>query len=129
MSVKFWQTISRFWFSVPRTTDARWGNCLHCTPIFYLPHRPKFSDIFGLCLHWVSVVRARYYCNWWNIECTYFRLFPQFLHRRILGPVMEKIIINWLLTHKIINGCKHYQTLEHVVVKCYILKIVWFCNL
>jgi hypothetical protein len=29
--------------------------------IFCLPHRPNFSDIFDLCLHWVSVVRA--YCN------------------------------------------------------------------
>ena len=26
--------------------------------IFCLPHRPNFSDIFDLCLHWVSVVRA-----------------------------------------------------------------------
>ena len=26
--------------------------------IFCLPHRPKFSDIFDLCLHWVSVVRV-----------------------------------------------------------------------
>ena len=26
--------------------------------MFYLPHRPKFSDFFDLCLHWVSVVRA-----------------------------------------------------------------------
>ena len=25
--------------------------------IFCLPHRPKFSDSFDLCLHWVSVVR------------------------------------------------------------------------
>ena len=23
-----------------------------------LPHRPKFSEIFNLCLHWVSVVRV-----------------------------------------------------------------------
>ena len=29
--------------------------------IFCLPHRPNFSDIFDLCLHWVSVVRAYYY--------------------------------------------------------------------
>ena len=27
--------------------------------IFGLPHRPNFSDIFDLCLHWVSVVRER----------------------------------------------------------------------
>ena len=26
--------------------------------IFCLPLRPNFSDIFDLCLHWVSVVRA-----------------------------------------------------------------------
>ena len=25
--------------------------------IFCLPHRPNLSDIFDLCLHWVSVVR------------------------------------------------------------------------
>ena len=25
--------------------------------IFCLPHEPKFSDLFDLCLHWVSVVR------------------------------------------------------------------------
>ena len=29
--------------------------------IFCLPHRPNFSDIFDLCLHWVSVVRGQYY--------------------------------------------------------------------
>ena len=26
---------------------------------FCLPHRPKFPDIFDLCLHWVSVVRVK----------------------------------------------------------------------
>ena len=26
--------------------------------IFCLSHRPNFSDIFDLCFHWVSVVRA-----------------------------------------------------------------------
>ena len=26
--------------------------------IFGLPHRPKFSNFFDLCLHWVSVVRV-----------------------------------------------------------------------
>ena len=26
--------------------------------IFCLPHRPNFSDIFDLCLHWVSIVRV-----------------------------------------------------------------------
>ena len=26
--------------------------------IFCLPHWPKFSDLFDLCLHWVFLVRA-----------------------------------------------------------------------
>jgi hypothetical protein len=28
--------------------------------IFRLPHQPKISDFFDLCLHWVSVVRVSY---------------------------------------------------------------------
>ena len=57
-----------------RTTDAQRGNSLHCTArpkihshskmfrygrsIFCLPDQPNFSDIFDLCLRWVSVVRG-----------------------------------------------------------------------
>ena len=29
--------------------------------IFCLPLRPKFSDFFDLCLHWVFVVRGKQY--------------------------------------------------------------------
>ena len=38
--------------------------------IFCLPHRPKFSNVFDLCLHWVSVVRvsANKQCHSW-ISC------------------------------------------------------------
>ena len=39
--------------------------------IFNLPHRPKFSDFFDLCLHLVSVVRAMSYgANSQNSEHT-----------------------------------------------------------
>ena len=31
-----------------------YGRSISC-----LPHRPNFSDIFDLCLHWVSVVRGK----------------------------------------------------------------------
>ena len=31
--------------------------------IFCLPHQPNFSDIFDLCLHWVSVVRDFTHCD------------------------------------------------------------------
>ena len=35
--------------------------CKYGGSIFCLPHRPNFSDIFDLCLHWVSVVRVLHY--------------------------------------------------------------------
>ena len=36
-----------------QSQNFRYGRSIFC-----LPHRPKFSDFFDLCLHWVSVVRA-----------------------------------------------------------------------
>ena len=33
----------------------------YCRSIFCLPHWPNFSDIFDLCVHWVSVVRVLTY--------------------------------------------------------------------
>ena len=41
-------------YNYPRTMDAQSGNILHCTAENF---RPNFSDIFDLCLHWMSVVR------------------------------------------------------------------------
>ena len=41
--------------------------------IFCLPHRPKFSDFFDLCLHWVSVVRGQTH------SCVIFPSFGRFL--------------------------------------------------
>ena len=36
-----------------RSQIFRYGRSIFC-----LPHRPNFSDIIDLCLHWVSVVRV-----------------------------------------------------------------------
>ena len=36
---------------------------LYGQSIFCPPHRPNFSDIFDICLHWVSVVREPSQCN------------------------------------------------------------------
>ena len=55
--------------------------------IFCLPHRPNFSDIFDLCLHWVSIVRdfcyaqfnvcflsdVKFNCNKWSIHTSTFK--------------------------------------------------------
>ena len=51
-----------------RITDAqifRYGRNIFC-----LPHLPNFSDIFDLCLHWVSVVRAFTNPNVHVVHCT-----------------------------------------------------------
>ena len=37
----------------PHSQIFRYGRSIFC-----LPHWPNFSDIFDLCLHWVSVVCA-----------------------------------------------------------------------
>jgi hypothetical protein len=42
--------------------------------IFCLPHWTNFSDIFYLCLHWVSVVRGLKYLIWNSETLVYFKL-------------------------------------------------------
>ena len=57
--------------------------------IFCLPHRPKFSDVFDLCLHWVPVVRGQVICLEWTLSrliwssplCIHFNLIRYKVHR------------------------------------------------
>ena len=51
--------------------------------IFCLPHRPNFSDIFDLCLHWVSVVRD--FEDWWNEGDTFMDQCPEKQHSWLCG--------------------------------------------
>ena len=57
--------------------------------IFCLPHRPKFSDFFDLCLHWVSVVRDQSHRN-----ASLFQL--RFLPGRC--PIFN-ILLNFIAVH------------------------------
>ena len=54
--------------------------------IFCLPHRPNFSDIFDLCLHWVSVVRVHmYFISTLNLnEVNIFFFIPKFFKKLAL---------------------------------------------
>ena len=54
--------------------------------IFCLPHRPNFSGIFDLCLHWVSVVRDLY---------KYLGISEKFQKSWIIHPFLEKWICIW----------------------------------
>ena len=57
----------------------RYGQSIRC-----LPQRPNFSDIFDLCLHWVSVVRV-----WDNLQPSNL---SQFVRRSLLSTVKCRII-------------------------------------
>ena len=56
--------------------------------IFCLAHRPNFSDIFNLCLHWVSVVRALVHSlsrsNLFSLIFSASDSFPQFAFNHIV---------------------------------------------
>jgi hypothetical protein len=59
--------------------------------IFCLPNWPNFSDVFDLCLHWVSVVRA-YHCSNIIIEFRFSLFFSQ-KHIRITGWSVNQLLI------------------------------------
>ena len=54
--------------------------------IFCLPHRPKFSDFFDLCLHWVSVVRVLAHLQVWKISFKHCGINMRMLHQNSLSP-------------------------------------------
>ena len=60
--------------------------------IFCLPHRPNFSDIFDLCLHWASVVRAQkhayFFLNYYDRASTIGKCFWS-THNIVLKMVLE----------------------------------------
>ena len=57
--------------------------------IFYLPHRPKISGFFDLCLHWVVLAtpaRTHYfYCNVRNSSMSRLAAHFQFFRRLMKG--------------------------------------------
>ena len=60
--------------------------------IFCLPHQPKFSDFFDLCLHWLSVVRG-------NIHMYCQNDYPSFFFQT---KIRLEYNIGWLY---LFNGC------------------------
>jgi hypothetical protein len=74
--------------------------------IFCLPYRPKFSDFFDLCLHWVSVVHFNFFRLTFlqsyigTIESMYYA----FMYKETyLIPPWETILSN-CLTHQLNSG-------------------------
>ena len=65
--------------------------------IFCLPHRPNFSDIFDLCLHWVSVVRAFTNPNVHVVHCTTLYLLTGHsrTYKKCDSNIQPKAFRNW----------------------------------
>ena len=57
---------------------------MYCRSIFCLPHRPKFLDIFDLCLHWVSVVRDCSYSCFYSCSSRCVDLNQSLVHKNCL---------------------------------------------
>ena len=68
--------------------------------IFCLPHRPNFSDIFDLCLHWVSVVRgARALTT--AVKAQMSQIFCIFvLCSELLSSIRVHLLVEFLITKK-----------------------------
>ena len=64
--------------------------------IFCLPHRPNFSDIFDLCLHWVSVVRGNYLLASYKVW-TFSHIFCPWKNLWTLTPV-KNLTVNRILS-------------------------------
>ena len=62
--------------------------------IFCLPHRLNFSDIFDLCLHWVSVVR-------------------DLTHRMTLSKMIHFNLVKKCLVRTLMMPCSQYNTVEN----------------
>ena len=61
--------------------------------VFCLPHRPKFSDFFDLCLHWVSVVHELIQTTNTNLESLqrFFCLSTFWVRYKVNFPIEIKI--------------------------------------
>ena len=94
--------------------------------IFCLPHRPNFSDIFDLCLHWVSVVRVPNLLETWLLTLLfvlwvrefwllYLLIFFVFLSMCKISESLSKLDIKHLMFCKMckINVVQSCWNLHH----------------
>ena len=94
--------------------------------IFCLPHRPIFSDIFDLCLHWVSIVRGltKGVQNHWGLKSHKLRHIAQNFQK----PIQQlKVLKNFQvgLFQTVVWSRKVLTFLQLILVKVLDL---WLCN-
>ena len=94
--------------------------------IFCLPHRPNFSDIFDLCLHWVFVVSE--YCHRYTLF-TFSWIF-QGLNKKIRWflTLSSKKYAIWLIFEDLY--LKLMTSKQFVQIKCswHVLDMLCSCN-
>ena len=79
--------------------------------IFCLPHRPKFSDFFELCLHWVSVVRVRSFLISFIFIIIFSLPFVWSETKIVLSRVSFFFLIPWLFTELLQQQAVNYTAL------------------
>ena len=76
----------------------RYGRSLFC-----LPHRPNFSDIFDLCLHWASVVRDIYtvscikFASWFMNKSLESKHFSSLCESYSKGEILSKVCLRKII--------------------------------
>ena len=91
--------------------------------IFSLPHRPNFSDIFDLCCHRVSVVRAWAHCGNMKLGCSSKKDLTLLCTINLLLPYCSKILLcnlTFVLFYMHMEVNMH-TTSENIWVHCGIL--------
>ena len=155
------------------TTDAQLRNCLHCMDenqlplpnfrygqsIFHLPHRPKFSDFFDLCLNWVSTIYSwsighilehEFFCLGWagskekkwiwvflcNFWGCFFQLFEGkkiwsffFFLENIVHPALYKVFTFFLVILMILLTAEHLRFFIYISVCCWTFELSLLLNL
>ena len=80
--------------------------------IFCLPHLPKFSDFFDLCLHWVSVVRGLYHVVESRNTCYYSGNWKSFLYQLFSSQVQQlspQVKVDLSSNSIVMSTCSHFE--------------------
>ena len=90
--------------------------------IFCLPHRPNFSDIFDLCLHWVSVVRANDHFDGKATHLTCFYLHINFEQKYPKPDIVSRESVSMGAA-----GAQTCRSLGHHLLHPLILRLLVLC--
>ena len=100
-------------FTARPKINSQFPNFRYDRSILCLPHRPKFSDFFDLCLHWMSVVRdwvnltyhhqienPIFMPHWVRKRANIFQHFYSSISLELQGSHVGLLLMHWQTDHK-----------------------------